>query len=254
MMTDNQSLWVDNIKMRLYIKESDEWLRIPRIYHPSHNVYCDDEIEPNTVLSTESDWWYDNDTGIWWCSLSDALLISKSCRIPETMHQTWTSPEQVQYTAVMYNTVKHYRKHCEDYTVVPNCIQLDSACDPIPSYEHPTSITESNGTWIPNRPVYFGVPSRSQSHNEPHQKQRCSKCWWYMSSVTVGELEALYQIDTPHANKLLTVAFGPLHLSTIRALHEHHDVSGLWLASSDRTTPPAFHQFKYELDELVDAP
>jgi len=74
-----------------------------------------------------------------------------------------------------------------------------------------------------------------------------------MSSVTVGELEALYHIDMCHADKQQRVAFGPLHLPTIRTLHASYDVADVWLAPSDEPTPPSYHQFTYRLAEVMDA-
>jgi hypothetical protein len=253
MLEDHMSLWVNNETNRMYIKQHETWQRIPRIYHPAHNVYCDDATDPSClVLSTEKEWWYDNDTGVWWyASTTDDLRIASSSGIPAstTQSDTWTSPEHVQYTAVLYNVVRHYRRHCgrED---VPACIKLEVVREPGPSFEHPTSLTEHNGAWVPHRQIYFGVPSQAppRADEEPHDR-RCTKCFWYLSSVSIGDLEASCNIETRHKDKTRKVAFGPLHLDTILGLHQGYCIDDIWIAPSDRETPPTYHQFQYKLTD-----
>lgn len=234
----------------MYVKQNETWKRIPRIYHPAHNVYCDENVEPGVCLSTENEWWYDNETGIWWhSSATDGLKIARRNCTPEKIshHGTWTSPENVKYTAVLYNTVRHYQMHC-DCEEVPNCIKLEVVDRPMPSYEHPTSLVEQNGTWVPHRRIYFGVPSNTPIQSEGESSDiRCSKCWWYLSSVSIGDLEESCRIEMSHKDKTQLVAFGPLHLDTILGFHYNYCIDDIWIAQSDKVTPPSYHQFKYKL-------
>ena len=249
MQADHWSLWVDNDTRRMYMKEANEWRRIPRIYHPAHNVYCTGQIEPGVVLSTERDWWYDNDTGIWWCAVGSGWQMARKSCVPSGSlpDPTWTSHDNVTYTAVLYNTIEHYRQHRED-EAIPDCIQLERLCEPAPSYEHPTSLLAQNGAWVPNRPVYFGVPSYER-HSAPPAERRCTKCWWYLSTVSVGDLEETYRLETSHPDKTRRVAFGPLHLDTIFGLHCGYPLDEVWIAPSDGVTPPPYSHFQYTLLE-----
>jgi hypothetical protein len=251
MLEDHVNLWVNEETSRMYAKTNGTWQRIPRIYHPAHNVECDGKVEPGVSISNERDWWYDNDTGIWWCSAKHGFRVARQSIVPSRkLHdKAWTSPDHVQYTAVLYNTIQHYQLHC-DNDEVPCCIQFEATRVPKPSFEHPTSLLLQHGEWVPNRPIYFGVPSREPQCDDEQRDRRCSKCWWYLSTVSVGSLEAEYHMETSNIDKTQILAFGPFHLDTIVGLHQNFGIDDVWIAPSDALTPPSYHQFKYK---LVDA-
>jgi len=241
----------------MYLKTDETWHRIPRIYHPAHCVYSGGHTDPphTTRLPTEKDWWYDNDTGIWWCKVARGWQVARASRIPKKKlaTQTWTSPEHVSYTAVLYNTTRHYRQHCDqdDDATIPRCISFEPVSEPAPSYEHPTSLWAQHGAWIPNRCIYFGVPSYDDPTNTTPPERQCPKCFWYISSVSVADLEETYHITMHQADKTQMVAFGPLHIETILGLHANYCVDDIWIAPSDGVTPPAYHQFTSKLVDYL---